>query len=221
MRRESLIESDSHTPIYGELIFDAPLSYGDLTDHISGNSAVYGSGINGTVNWDNSLKAYHFYKQASNGQACYWQDLNLNIATSSNKVTSSLCVEFDVFSYLDPLGNSTWNGENIWRRGVVLGAWTSTSQNTFWIPVDWKVYDTSAPGCAAAAGVWQHIVAININQQNTTYVDNRVFTDASATIGSNAGSRNNSFISTYVSIGKLNNNLIDAYFKNIKIYKLD
>ena len=92
MRREQL--TDSNTPTGDELIFDAPLTQGDLTDHISGSVATYGSNPNGSVVWDSTQNAYHFTKaKNSYGQACMFSGLNLPIETSGNKVITPLRVE--------------------------------------------------------------------------------------------------------------------------------
>lgn len=69
-------------------VFYAPLTNGDLTDHISGQPLVV---TNGTVTWDSVENAYKFYgPNTLNTYIAHWQNLNLNLDTS-NLAGSWMC----------------------------------------------------------------------------------------------------------------------------------
>lgn len=59
------------------LVFYAPLTEGDLYDHISGQICEVQSG--GTITWDSQLNAYHFTKSRGLNGCAWWRNLNLNI----------------------------------------------------------------------------------------------------------------------------------------------
>lgn len=204
--------------ISGDLIFDAPLTQGDLTDHVSGVTASFGSTPNGDVTWDSTIGAYHFYKMGV-GQSCYWNNLDLGLDLTNNTVNDNIRVEYDIYSTIDPTGNSNWNAESSWRRAIVLGAYTTTSQNTFFLPVSWTIYQSPL----LLSNTWQHIVSVCANSTTSTSVDNVSASDIpNGNINKNAGTLTPSYINNYLSIGKNDNGsrFIDAYIKNIKIYKI-
>lgn len=214
MRRDSISSSND---VEGDLIFYAPLTNGDLTDHVSGVSATFGSDPNGSVTWDSNVGAYHFYKMGT-GQSCYWDGLNLGLDLTNNKVNDTITVEFDIYSTIDPTGNNNWNAESIWRRAVIMGAYTSTSQNTYFLPVSWTIYQDPL----TQSDKWQHVTSICSNNTTTSSIDGvNANSITSESISRNVGTLTPSYVNNYISIGKNDNNsrFIDAYIKNIKITK--
>ena len=214
MRREHTISSES---LPEGCVFYAPLSQGDLTDHISGVTASFGSTPNGEVTWDSTIGAYHFYKMGI-GQSCYWNNLDLGLDFTNNQLNDSIRIEYDIYSTIDPTGNDNWNAESTWRRAVVMGAYTSTSQNTYFLPVSWTIYQDPL----TQSSKWQHITSICSNNTITTSVDGvSANSITSASISRNVGTLTPSYVNNYISIGKNDNDsrFIDAYIKNIKITK--
>ena len=68
-RRKLLISYESKEPVDPTLIFFAPLSYGDLTDHISGNML---NNYSSFVSWNSSQQMYHVDKPTTRENCPYW-----------------------------------------------------------------------------------------------------------------------------------------------------
>lgn len=198
-------------------IFYAPLTQGDLTDHISGINASYGNHPNGSVEWDSNVGAYHFYKNGA-GQACCWDGLNLGFdLTADNKVIDNILVELDIYSSVDPTGNNYWNGESCWRRALVFGAYATGTHNTYFLPIPWEIYS----GSFIKTNQWQHISSKKVGQIVTCWIDDIQISAVAEKVSSNAGGLTPSYVSSKISVGKNDNSsrYIDVYLKNLKIFK--
>lgn len=116
MRREHRIITG------GEIIqpvFYAPLTQGDVTDHISGISIGTVSPNNGSYSWDSSLGAYHFIKNSGRGGAAAWKGLSMGLYDGSirNKI-KELTIHFE---YYVPTTDANL------ARTVFIGGYTNSS----------------------------------------------------------------------------------------------
>lgn len=78
MKREHNI---NEIPFYENLIFYAPLSEGDLKDHVSGNSFVPKTGA--SVTYDSTKDMYLFNKQNASCIVCNGLNLNIDFSQQS------------------------------------------------------------------------------------------------------------------------------------------
>ncbi len=91
MERRRLLDING-IPFADDLIFYAPLTQGDTTDHISGQDIHVRHA--GTLTWDNTEGAYKFDGSAAEFYSqFYWSNLSLGI-----DVTSANTVEYTMFA---------------------------------------------------------------------------------------------------------------------------
>lgn len=84
MKREHILRKQSQRPF-----IDMPLSYGDLTDHISGGSVVN----NGRYAWDSNVGAYKFTQQGRSGLS------NVPYVTGLNKPATAIDPTLQNFNF--------------------------------------------------------------------------------------------------------------------------
>ena len=197
MRRnyDHIIEDDS-------VVFYAPLTQGDLTDHISGNTFITtGSGNGGTATWDANQNAYYFYKSGGIGQAGRWEGLSLGLDTN-HVVATLIC---------DTYGNTN----DTWYRGACIGAYSTTNQNTHLFP---NVTLETSKGATMKA--WHSVVVSYCDDgYGRIYLDGNLYNTENVRISRSKGTLTPSFINRYVSIGRADGNTppTNCYVSNLII----
>lgn len=100
-------------------VFYAPLTQGDITDHIGGGSCSNSqSGDGGTITWDPNEGAYLFRKTSGRGQAASFRNLNLNIDLS------------ETYPHITFMYKMRFNSTT--TRTLLLGGYETTNHNTKW-----------------------------------------------------------------------------------------
>ena len=127
MRRNHSIDN---IPFAENLVFYAPLTEGDLTDHVSRTSMVDGN--RGTYIWDSEKKMYLFsFTNSSSGTVGYW-DVNLRMSTIETQSYTLFCkiICDDVSSgrpYVFGLGN--FDMSNSYKPSVCAGHYYGRNSN--------------------------------------------------------------------------------------------
>lgn len=122
MKREHIISGTEPLPPFSEnLVFYAPLTNGDLTDHISGtNPTLTGNGI---MTWDTNEQAYMF-KMTTSSNSCiaYWNvdftgRMNLNVSQEYTIFSKVKVVNY-VSGYPYILGLGNWNNSSSYKPHI-------------------------------------------------------------------------------------------------------
>lgn len=103
-------------PFAENLVFYAPLTEGDLTDHISGNTLNYNASLN-PVFWDNEKKMYRFSKVAKPYEMYY--NVNLDgIVGDYTIVCEYLPERTHTYNYPTVLILGSYASSDVWRPGM-------------------------------------------------------------------------------------------------------
>lgn len=185
-----------------KLILDMPLSYGDITDHISGAS-LYN---NGKYAWDSSLNAYVFSQNGSYGDSnvAWINNVNLYPITMTNPWIKR---EFDYYGVRKPDDN--------------MFMLSSSQKNQ---RANWPVFMTDIYPSVLPLGNWYHIEQeLKIKNGsvvlNVTYVNG---TKTSVIVGFNVDNRQNqSATRLYFTCGFYSGHSNYSYaMKNLKYWDL-
>ena len=131
-RRKLLISHESDGPADPTLIFFAPLSYGDLTDHISGNML---NNYSSFVSWDSSQQMYHVNKPTTRENCPYWNvDFTGVLQKTSSQtftfIVDGISVKSSRFNYPEffSLGHF-YNGD--WVPSIAVDGWRESDKTAF------------------------------------------------------------------------------------------
>lgn len=119
MRREyNVIDKEPLPPFAENLVFWAPLTEGDLTDHISGKNLTQ---TNGTVTWDAAVGAYKFVgpnRRQLGIHIAEWSGLSLGLDVTNLEFT----IVFEIYKFSNELTTPAHLGGRTFATNLAIGA---------------------------------------------------------------------------------------------------
>ena len=125
MDRRRLMYEDAGDP---SLIFYAPLTQNDFTDHISGVSLNAGP-IPSRMSWDSTKQKYKVTKRGGSGtENLCWSGIDLTSITNAYTIVCDAQAEtYSRYNYPNIVTIYTFNNGTIWLPGVIGMDWESSS----------------------------------------------------------------------------------------------
>ena len=180
-------------PFAEDLIFYAPLTEGDLTDHISG---VTGTNNGGNITW-NSTKQMYFIQSAATGGASFPGGLKF-------VGTENINGPFTMYAQVE----TTYAGYN----GSAYGCYVTVLNSSKYVYL--ATYEVNGLNNDLTVGKVAYSFDFNTNPNSKLYLNGTL------TYSKNSGATN-SAIFNEVHVGGLGNNnySLDFYVKDVRIYK--
>ena len=202
MKREHIISSDtSNVPFAEDLVFYAPLTEGDLTDHISVTLPTSSpSGTNGSgISWDSTNSMYAFEAVSVWGYAALWDQLNMGLS-DGDPIT--ICI--DVVEDVDTFNSSTTN-----RFNSMIGTpkWTSSKAMVYICHYRYDTTYNALTGLHRYVATWEN--------GNIKWYKDGVLSNTGSGWNANSDFSNNEVT---ICLVPTNNSYYKIWAKNARIY---